>query len=232
MVDATAGEVLGEPEGVASAFRAALGRRGAGIAAHLTLHELLRRSRLYDDLVDALASPEPATRAAAARICGAARITESVAWLGDLVDDPDSRVRDAAVRSLAYHGGRRAVEHLMASAEKIPTYRLAIALSKAASDIDLEMLLRRPASAQAALAIVLACGLRRDRLRVGPLLAIAHDQRWPKLVRVAACKALAAVGDRSALHGLNHLAQSDAEPRVKGAAERAHRRLVRRAVRR
>ena len=35
-----------------------------------------------------------------------------------------------------------------------------------------------------AIVTVLACGLRRDTLRVAPLLGITHDRRWPKQVRM------------------------------------------------
>jgi len=118
----------------------------------------------------------------------------------------------------------------MASSERIPVYRLAIALARAASDVDIEALMRQPASERAAVVTVLACGLRRDVLRVSPLLGIAHDRRWPRRVRIAACKALAAIGDRSGVGGLSRLAESDPEPIVKTAADRAHRRLVRRSV--
>src|SRR3989442_13029891 len=93
----------------------------------------------------------------------------------------------------------------MASADGIPLYRLAITLSRAASDVDIEALMRQPASERAAVATVLACGLRRDVLRVSPLLGIAHDRRWPLPVRLAACKALAMIGDRSAADGLHRL---------------------------
>ena len=230
VLNATALEMLAEPAEVAEVFHAALERPGAGVRGHWTLHELLRRSRLYDELVNALASPNPLTQAAAARICGAARMSESVEWVADLVHDANPRVHEAAVRSLAHHGGRRAVEQLMASSDRIPLYRLAIALSKAASDVDIEALMRRPVSEEAAVATVLASGLRRDVLRVSPLLGIAHDRRWPKRVRVAACKALAAIGERASLEGVKRLSQSDPDPEVKAAAERAHRRLVRRAV--
>ena len=230
MLNATTAELLAEPEAVAGVFGAAVDRPGVGLMGHWMLHELLRRSRLYDELLNALASPNPLTRAAAARICGAARMTESIEWLSDLVRDPNPRVRDAAVRALARHGGRRAVEQLMAATDRIPPYRLAIALSRAASDIDIEALMRAPASESAAVATVLACGLRRDVLRVSPLLGIAHDRRWPRQVRVAACKALAAIGDRSAADGLKRLSLYDPEAKVKDASERAHRRLVKRAV--
>jgi len=79
-------------------------------------------------------------------------------------------------------------------------------------------------------ATVLACGLRRDVLRVPPLLGIAHDRRWPKQVRKAACKALAMIGDRSAADGLKRLALYESDPDVKSAADRAHDRVVKKAV--
>ena len=128
-------------------------------------------------------------------------------------------------------GGRRAVEHLMAQEQKIPLHRLAIAIAKAASDVDIEALMRQPASEKAAVATVLACGLRHDVLRVPPLLGIAHDPRWPKPVRLAACRALAIIGDRSAADGLRRLAERDQDDlEMQKAATRAHRRVLKRSV--
>ena len=222
--------MLSEPEAVAGVLNAALDRAGVGVMGHWMVQELLRRSGLQDDLINSLGSPNPVTRAAAARVCGAARLPESVLWIGDLLQDSNPRVRDAAVRALAQVGGRRSVELMMAAAGRIPLYRLAIALSRAATDVDIEALMRQPASEQAAVATVLACGLRRDVLRVPPLLGIAHDRRWPKKVRLAACKALASIGDRSAADGLHRLAMTDADQSVKLAADRAYRRLLRRVV--
>src|SRR5207237_4437557 len=141
---------------------------GIGVLWHVLNQELLRRSRLDDDLVNALDSPEPATRAAAARICGAARLTESIVWIADLLQDPGPAVRDAAVRSLSRLGGRRAVEQLLAAADAIPLYRLALALSRAASDVDIEALMRQPASERAAIATVPGRGFRPVRLPVVP----------------------------------------------------------------
>ena len=230
VLNVTAAELLAEPAAVAAVNESAIGRPGVGVMGHWMIHELFRRSELHDELIDSLASPNPITRAAAARICGAARLPESVLWISDLVEDPNPAVREAAVRSLALLGGRRAVEQLMASSAKIPLHRLAIALSRAASDVDIEALMRQPASERDAVATVLACGLRRDVLRVSPLLGIAHDRRWPKQVRLAACRALSTIGDRSAADGLHRLAEKDADPQVRKAAERAHRRLLRRAV--
>ena len=230
VLNLTVSELLSEPEAVAAAIGAAVSRPGTGVMGHWMIHELFRRSALYDDLMNALASPNPLTRAAAARVCGAARLTESVLWIGDLLEDSNPTVRDAAVRALAQMGGQRAVERLMSASNRIPQYRLAIALSRAASDLDIEALMRQPASEGAAVATVLACGLRRDVLRIPPLLGIAHDRRWPKRVRIAACKALATIGERSAADGLHRLAMSDPEASVKSAADRAYRRLLKRAV--
>jgi HEAT repeat protein len=230
VLNVTAAELLAEPVAVAQTLDAALDRPGVGVIGHWMIQELFRRSRLHDELLNALASPNPVTRAAAARICGAARMTDAVIWLEDLVRDKNPRVRDAGVRALAQLGGRRAVEVLMAASDVIPQYRLAIALSRAASDLDIEAMMRKPETERAAVATVLACGLRSDVLRISPLLGIAHDRRWPRQVRKAACKALATIGDRSASDGLTRLAAGDPDPAVKQAAEQAHRRLVRRAV--
>src|SRR5438552_3733746 len=230
VLNVSAADMLADPEAVAGLIQAAVGRPGVGVMGHWMIHELFRRSELHDELLNSLASPDPLMRAAAARICGAARLPEAALWISDLVDDPDARVREVAVRSLARLGGRRAVEQLMASDEKIPLHRLAIALARAASDVDIEALMRQPSSERVAVAAVLACGLRRDVLRVSPLLGIAHDRRWPKQVRLAACKALATIGDRSAADGLNRLTEADPEPDMKKAAARAHRRLLKRAL--
>ena len=226
VLDVKADELLAAPRSVAKSISAVLDRPGSGVMAHMMVDDLLRRSELHDQLLDALGSDDPVRRAAAARICGAARLTESVLWISDLIHDDAPGVSDAAVRSLGKLGGRRAVEELMSSSDAIPLHRLAIALSKAASDIDIEALMRRPASLEAAVATVLACGLRRDVLRVPPLLGIAHDRRWPKDVRLAACKALAIIGDRSAADGLHRLADKDPDSDIQGAAQRAHKRLL------
>jgi HEAT repeat protein len=230
VLNVTSSELLAEPEAVVAVMEAALHQPGTGVMSHWLAQELLRRSRLHEELLNALASPNPVTRAAAARVCGAARMTEAAIWLADLLDDKSPRVREAAVRSLAMLGGRRAVETLMAASDTIPLYRLAIALSRAATDVDIEALMRKPASEEAAVATVLACGLRGDVLRVSPLLGIAHDRRWPKRVRVAACKALATIGDRAAADGVGRLAANDPDAGVKRAAEQAHDRLIKRAV--
>jgi HEAT repeat protein len=225
VLNAKAEELLAEPGPVAEVISSALEKGGQVLSGHWRVTEAFRRSGLSDDLFDALESPDPLTRAAAARICGALRLTESVLWIGDLVNDPDPQVRDAAIRSLGRMGGGRAVDALMASVDRIPLHRLAISLSEAASDMDIESLMRHPASEKAAVVTVVACGLRRDGLRTPSLLGIANDRRWPKQVRLAACTALAMIGDPAIAEGLKRLADGDPDPAIKASAARARRRL-------
>jgi hypothetical protein len=90
--------------------------------------------------------------------------------------------------------------------------------------MDIEALMREPSSVQAAVVTVLACGLRHDNLRVGPLLAIAQDRRWPSRVRVAACRSLGMIGDRSTSGVLGRLT-ADPDAAIRGAAIDAQRRV-------
>jgi HEAT repeat protein len=225
VLNVTASELLKEPDAVGSVITAALDRAGPGLTGQWRITELFRRSGKYDELLNSLDSTKPATRAAAARLCGALRLTDSVAWIADLIRDPDPAVRDSAIRALGLMGGRRSVEALMAAADTIPLPRLAITLAQAASDMDIEALMRQPASEKAAVVTVLACGLRQDALRVPPLLGIAHDKRWPIKVRVAACHSLGMIGDLSAVGSLDVLAEKDPHPELKKAAALAWKRL-------
>src|SRR5215472_7538308 len=133
VLNVTVPELLAEPEVVARSLGAVLDRPGSGVTAHWMVHRLFRQASLDGKLLDALTSANPETRAAAARICGAARLSEATLWIADLVRDPVPSVREAAVRSLAQLGGKRAVDELIAAADTIPLHRLAIALSRAAS---------------------------------------------------------------------------------------------------
>jgi len=216
---------------VAEVVAAALDGPGAGLAGYRRVHETFRRAGLLDGLLNSLTDPNPLVRASAARLCGALRLTEAVQWIGDLTADPNPKVREAAVRSLARLGGRRSVDILAALASRLPLYRLSACLAEAASDVDLEALMRKPPSERAAVAMVLACGLRKDVLRVPPLLGLAHDRRWPQPVRLAACRALAMISAPAATGALRRLADTEPDPAVKAAAERSHRRLVRAAGR-
>jgi hypothetical protein len=224
-LSAGASELIAEAGPIATVIAAAMDRAGPGLTAHERVTLPFRLSGVTDELVNSLVSPNPLTRAAAARLCGALRLTGSVMWIADLIADPNPKVRDSAIRALGQMGGRRAVESLIAAVDSIPLHRLAITLSVAASDLDIEALMRQPPSEKAAVVTVLACGLRRDRLRVPPLLGIAHDRRWPVRVRVAACRSLGMIGERSAADGLRNLAARDPSEAVKKAAALACRRL-------
>ena len=209
---------------MAPTITAVLERAGPGLAAQLRLAQTVRSAGLVDDLLNALGNPDPTVRIAAARLCGALRMTDSLPWLAEMMADSRPRVWEAAVRALGDLGGRRAVDALMSAVDRIPQHRLAIELARAASDMDIEALMREPASVQAAVITVLACGLRHDTLRVGPLSAIAQDRRWPARVRVAACRSLAMIGDPSTAIALSRLT-NDLDTGVKGAATYAQRRL-------
>jgi HEAT repeat protein len=224
-LNAKASELLDDAGPVAEVISAAFDR-ATGLTEHLLVTRAFSSSGLDAELVNSLASRDPDVRIAAAQLCAALRLTDAVPWLGDLMDDSDARVRDAAVRALGRSGGHRAVDILMAAVGRAPQHRLAIELSRAATDLDIEMLIRKPASLQAAVVAVLACGLRKDRLRVNLLLGIAHDRRWPADVRVAACRALGMIGDPASVAGIRGLL-ADPEPSVQEAAGKAHRRFER-----
>ena len=227
VLNVTVEELIAEPDPIAKVIMEALETAGPGLTGQWRITQLFRNSGLGDELLNSLVSPNPLTRAAAAELCGALRLTESVQWIADLLEDGNPRVREAAIRALGRLGGRRAVEALMASGDSFPIHRLAIALALAASDLDIEALMRQPASEHAAIVTVLACGLRRDTLRVAPLLGIAHDRRWPKQVRIAACKSLGMIGALSSADGLRILAEKEPDPGVKQASTLAHRRVLR-----
>ena len=225
-LNVSATELLSEPGPVAEVIEAALVEAGPGLSGQWRLTQPFRQSKVTEELVNSLVSPNPLTRVAAAQLCGALRLTESVLWIEDMIRDKNPKVRDAAIRALGRMGGRRAVESLMTSIDRIAMHRLAITLAQAATDLDIELLMRQPASEKAAVVTVLACGLRRDHLRVPPLLGIAHNSRWPKAVRLAACLSLGMIGGKGAAD-LGALADLDPDADIKKAAIRAKVRLER-----
>jgi hypothetical protein len=227
-LNVSATELLSEPGPVAEVIEAALAEAGPGLTGQWRLTQPFRQSKVTEELVNSLVSPNPLTRAAAAQLCGALRLTESVLWIEDMIRDKNPKVRDAAIRALGRMGGRRAVESLMTAIDRIAMHRLAITLAQAATDLDIELLMRQPATEKAAVVTVLACGLRRDHLRVPPLLGIAHNSRWPKAVRLAACLSLGMIGGKGAAD-LGALAELDPDADIKKAATRAKVRLERSA---
>jgi hypothetical protein len=223
-LNAKTSELLADSSAVAAAVTGVLERAGPRVLIQWRLAQTLKPAGLDNELLNALADRDPNVRIAAATLCGAFRLGDSLPWLADMLADSRPRVWEAAVRALGRVGGRRAVDALMSVADRLPQHRLAIALAHAASDMDIEALMRKPESVQAAVITVLACGLRHDSLRVRPLTAIAHDRRWPTRVRVAACRALAMVGTPAAEDGLSGLtAEPDAALRL--ALVKAQRRF-------
>jgi HEAT repeat protein len=224
VLNVKASEVLAEPGAVAEVISAALENAGNGLVPQLTVTQTFRRSGLEADLIDSLASSDPAVRSAGCRICGALRLPNAVPWLADLLDDPSPAVRDVAIRSLADVGGHRVVAALLARADRLPSYRLAMALARAASDIDLESLLREPGSVKTMVTVLMACGLRRDALHGHLVVRMAQDQECETEIRVAACRALAMIGEPAGADGMRLLA-TDPDEAVRNASVRARMRI-------
>jgi HEAT repeat protein len=224
VLNVTASELMAEAEPVADVISAALERAGRGLMPQLAVTETFRRSGVDTDLVNSLADPDPATRMAGARVCGALRLPDAVPWLADLLDDPNQAVREVAVRSLARAGGRRAVAALIEHADRLPQYRVAAALSLAASDIDLASLLRDPSTAKVRVTVLMACGLRGDALLTPLLVRMAQDRQCDTEIRVAACRGLAMIGDPAGADGMRMLA-TDPDEVVRKAAVRGRMRI-------
>jgi HEAT repeat protein len=198
-------------------------RQGLTLAQQWHITQTIKRAGLGAELLDSLASPEAGIRAAGARLCGALRLAEEVPWVSDLLDDPDEQVRLAAATALGRTGGRRAVDALMAAVDRFPPFRMAVNLARAASDIDLDGLLRRGGSEREGVVVALACGLRADALRFPRLAALARDPATLPEVRAAACRALGMIGDRAAAGVLRNLTMNENQI-VSAAASRGLRR--------
>jgi HEAT repeat protein len=216
-------DLLADVASVAPAIASVMHRPGVTLVQQSRVTQAIHRSGIANELLDSLASPDAATRAAAAWLCGALRLADAVPWLSDLLHDPEEPVREAAASALGRTGGRRAVDALMAVAEEFPAQRLAVDIAHAASDIDLDRWLRQSGNAKATVVVALACGLRADALRFPRLVAIARDSREAPEARGAACRALGMIGDRAAAGVLRNLS-ADPDQCVSGAAAHALRR--------
>src|SRR6185437_16149713 len=146
-------DMIANVDSVAPAIAAVMHRPGVTLAQQFMVNRALRRAGLDSEILDALASPDAQTRRAAARLCGAFRLAEAVPWLSDLLEDEDEPVRVEAARGLGRTGGRRAVEALMASGDRFNAHELAVNLARAASDLDLDGLLRSAGGTHASVAV-------------------------------------------------------------------------------
>jgi HEAT repeat protein len=217
-------EFLADVGSISLALARAFERAGPSLGKQWRVTQAFRRAGLGGELLDSLANPDSKRKIAAARLCGALRFGEAVPWLADLLGDPSPEVQNAAMRALGATGGGRAVEALIDAAEHLPCSRLAIELSRSASDIDLETLLRRPGPVQTTAAVIAACGLTGDTLRVPRLTAMAQDRRCDSKLRVAACRALSMIRDPDTAEVMRGLA-TDADAEVRAAAGRARVRI-------
>ena len=215
--------LLESVDAVAPAISAVMHRPGITLAQQFRVNRALHRAGIDAAILDAMVSPEARTKIAAARLAGALRLADAVAWLADLLADPDDEVHKSAAHALGRTGGRRAVEALVDAAERSHPYDLAVNLARAASDIDLDGLLRQTEGSPAAVAVALACGLRADALRFPRLVAIARDPAAVPDLRAAACRALGMIGDRAAAGVLRNLTY-DHDSVVSSAANRGLRR--------
>ena len=222
-LQARTADLLADVSSVAPAIAAVMHRPGITLAQQSRVTQAMYRAGIATELLDSLASPDPGTRAAAARLCGALRLADAVPWLSDLLHDPDEGVKEAAAGALGRTGGRRSVDALMSVADSFPAHRLAVDIAHGASDLDLDAWLRKSTSTQATVVVALACGLRADALRFPRLAALARDLRAAPEVRGAACRALGMIGDRAAAGLLRNLS-SDADECVSKAAAHALRR--------
>jgi len=217
-------EFLAEVGSISLALSRAFERAGPSLGKQWRVTQAFRRAGFGGELLDSLASPDPKRKIAAARLCGALRFGEAVPWLADLLGDPSPEVQNAAMRALGATGGGRAVEALMDAADRLPCSRLAIELSRAASDMDMEALLRRPGSVRTTAAVITACGLRGDTLRVPRLTAMAQDRRIDSRLRVAACRSLSMIRDPATAEVMRGLA-TDPDAAVRVAAGKARMRI-------
>ena len=224
VIDAKASELLAEAGSVAPVISNAMDHAGPGLAGQITVIQAFRRSGLESGLLDSLGDPDPTVRVAGARLCAALRLPDAVPFLIELLDDRDPAVREVAIRSLGRIGGRRAVDALMAHADTLPRHRVVKELSRAASDIDLETLLRDTVNAKTTVNVLIASGLRGDALRAPLIVRMAQDRQCETEVRVAACRALAMIGDPAGADAMRLLA-SDPDASVKSAAVRARMRI-------
>src|SRR5258708_9577185 len=111
---------MAEPYKVGAVIVAALEQAGPGLTGQWRITEPFRRSGLAEALLNSLVNPNPLTRAAAARLCGALRLTGSVMWLADPVQDKNPHGRDAAIPALGLVRGRRSVGGLISAADQSP----------------------------------------------------------------------------------------------------------------
>jgi HEAT repeat protein len=188
----------------------------------LEMHRIvaaMRRSGAIDGAIDGLGSRDPETRASSARLIGAVRLEQAVAWIAPLLTSRDQGVAEASARALGRIGGVRAAEALLLAIQRLGVRRMLVAqLAQAAPDLFLEVALSSPQRSGVQAAVAIAAGLRRRQASVGPLLALLVT--GSRRQRVISCRALGWIGARTAIPLISE-ALEDREWRVRVSAAKA-----------
>lgn len=220
------------------------------------LQVAFKNSRVADNVIEQLGAKPVHERVGNARLVGALRLYEAVAWLTPLLSARDSSVANAAARALGRIGGVRCAGALVAAIQRHGvSRRLVSELARGAPDQYIETALGEPQRPGVRPALAIAAGLRKRRTAISPLLVLlqrgSRKERviscralgWigagtaiPVIeealgdrdwkIRMSAAKALGALGARSSRRALEDL-YGDRNPRVRMAAHQAVRRLGR-----
>lgn len=176
-----------------------------------------------EPIVDGLAARDVHRRAHSARVIGALRLEDSVAWLVPLLASRERTVVDSAARALGRIGGVQSAEALIQAIQRFGPRRVLIAeLAHASPDLLLESVLVGPRRAGVTSAAALAAGLRLRQTAVGPLLKLVID--GGRRHRVISCRALGWMGARTAIPVLESSLR-DRDWRVRVSAAKALGRL-------
>jgi HEAT repeat protein len=183
------------------------------------LAAVFNSSGLLDQVMDGLASDEPAMAIVCARLTGVLELEPAVPWLEALLRSYDPAVVEAAARALGRIKGTRAAEALTVAIMRRGPRRILVAeLARAAPDLYLEALMtnaRRPTVHSAA---AIAAGLRRRQVSTAPLLVLLVNGN--RRQRVIGCRALGWIGARTAIP-LVEAALEDREQKVRHSAGKA-----------
>lgn len=211
-----------------------LGERGVDVAAAVLrassgfepeslemqrLRYVFHVSGTTEAVIDGLAARDLHRRARSARLVGALRLEESVAWVAPLLASRETSVAEAAARALGRIGGIRSAEALLAAVEHAGPRRVLITeLSRAAPDLFVEAALAGSQRPGVMAAAGVAAGLRRRQTGVGPLLTLLTTGN--RRQRVISSRALGWIGARTAIPVIG-LALQDRQWRVRMSAAKA-----------
>lgn len=192
---------------------------GSDSAEVRRLTAALRASNNLEVMVEGLAARDGERRARSARMVGALRLEDSVAWLAPLLNSREASVAESAARALGRIGGVRSAEALVLAVQRTGPRRVLITeLARSAPDLFVEALLTGPQRPVVISAAALAAGLRGRRTAVSPLLnlLIGGNRRQ----RAISCRALAWIGARDAIPSIA-LALRDRDWNVRVSAAKA-----------